>query len=278
MQVEKLRQFRKKSQGEDAVHGVADTAGVRRLHFIYTRALRKFKGDLRLWHAYLSFCACPHRRRLCVIGPHAPYVHRETLPLPSTPCAVFSRGESGAGNLHAGKSSGATKRLDRALTQALQLHSGTPALWVYAASWEVQKRQDMDAARALLSRGLRSCPESTKLWHEYFRLELVYALRLRERRDALGLAGGVMQHEALLTDDPAKALLLAGGVARVVHKQALAALPQAPVAFHTGFLDVLASLPVPFADVEVRSPALSTTLPATSVYPHLPLNPICPPL
>jgi hypothetical protein len=151
------------------------------------------------------------------------------------------------------------------------LHSGTPALWVYAASWEVQKRQDMDAARALLSRGLRSCPESTKLWHEYFRLELVYALRLRERRDALGLAGGGTQEEALLADDPAKALLLAGGVARVVHKQALAALPQAPVGFHTGFLDVLAALPVPFVDVEVRRTLFSTTLQATPVCRHLPL-------
>ena len=83
--------FRKKTQGEDAVHGMADTAGVRRLHFIYARALRKFKGDLRLWHSYLAFC----------------------------------------------KSNGAAKRLDRALTQALQLHSGVPALWVYAAGWEV---------------------------------------------------------------------------------------------------------------------------------------------
>jgi U3 small nucleolar RNA-associated protein 6 len=89
--VDKLRVFRKKTQGEDAVHGMADTAGVRRLHFIYARALRKFKGDLRLWHSYLAFC----------------------------------------------KSNGAAKRLDRALTQALQLHSGVPALWVYAAGWEV---------------------------------------------------------------------------------------------------------------------------------------------
>lgn len=55
-QIEKLRKLRKKAQGEDAVHGEADTAGIKRLHFIYTRALRKFKGDLRLWSKYFQFC------------------------------------------------------------------------------------------------------------------------------------------------------------------------------------------------------------------------------
>jgi hypothetical protein len=107
----------------------------------------------------------------------------------------------------------------------------------------VTKRNDMDAARTLLSRGLRSCPGSSSLWHEYFRLELVYALRLKERRDVLGLAGGTPGSDdegeggvtaAVVEElEPAKALLLAGGVARVVHKQAMAALGDAPVAFHT---------------------------------------------
>lgn len=92
-QVDKLRQFRKKTQGEDAVHGVADTAGVRRLHFIYARALRKFKGDLRLWHSYLAFCTrphrLPHRRRLRALGQHATCVRRESPPPPTTISTVL---------------------------------------------------------------------------------------------------------------------------------------------------------------------------------------------
>jgi hypothetical protein len=29
---------------------------IRRIHFIYERATRKFRGDLRLWSAWLEFC------------------------------------------------------------------------------------------------------------------------------------------------------------------------------------------------------------------------------
>ena len=55
-QVDTLRRHRKKMQGDDAEHGSADTAGIRRIHFIHTRALRKFRGDLRLWTKYFAFC------------------------------------------------------------------------------------------------------------------------------------------------------------------------------------------------------------------------------
>ncbi len=35
---------------------VADHAMVRRVHFIYERATRKFKSDLGLWCAWLDWC------------------------------------------------------------------------------------------------------------------------------------------------------------------------------------------------------------------------------
>ena len=34
---------------------VSDHAGVRRVHFIFDRGLRKFKGDLRFWLQYIDF-------------------------------------------------------------------------------------------------------------------------------------------------------------------------------------------------------------------------------
>ena len=36
--------------------GLAEVAAVRRVHFIYERAARKFKGDLDLWMRWITFC------------------------------------------------------------------------------------------------------------------------------------------------------------------------------------------------------------------------------
>ncbi len=38
-----------------------------------------------------------------------------------------------------------------------------------------------------MQRGLRVCKGSREMWTEYFRMELLYALRLRERRRVLGI-------------------------------------------------------------------------------------------
>lgn len=48
----------------------------------------------------------------------------------------------------------------------------------------------MDAARALMMRGLRNCKDSEILWLDYFKLELVYASQLKQRREVLGLDEG----------------------------------------------------------------------------------------
>ena len=42
---------------------LADRAGDRRVHFVYARACRKFRGDLSLWSAWLDFCARSGSRR-----------------------------------------------------------------------------------------------------------------------------------------------------------------------------------------------------------------------
>lgn len=81
--------------------------------------------------------------------------------------------------------------MSRSLTKALQLHPTAASLWTYAAAWEFEHNLNAAAARALMQRGIRMCKDSApSLWHEYFRMELLYALRLRERRRVLGIADG----------------------------------------------------------------------------------------
>lgn len=73
------------------------------------------------------------------------------------------------------------------LTKALQLHPAASGLWSYAAAWEFEHNSNAAAARTLMQRGLRMCKGSHQLWLEYFRMELMYAHKLRTRRRILGL-------------------------------------------------------------------------------------------
>lgn len=73
------------------------------------------------------------------------------------------------------------------MTKALQYHPTAPGLWTFAAAWEFERNLNAAAARALMQQALRMCKHVGALWHEYFRMELLYALRLRERRRTLGI-------------------------------------------------------------------------------------------
>ena len=55
--LEALRLHRKEERGMiGGKHTLAEWAIPRRIHFIYDRALRRFKGDLDLWSRWLSHC------------------------------------------------------------------------------------------------------------------------------------------------------------------------------------------------------------------------------
>lgn len=71
------------------------------------------------------------------------------------------------------------------LFRALQVHATDVELWIGAASWEFSHNNNMTAARALLQRGIRFNKTSTELYFQYLRLELLYMLKLRERRALL---------------------------------------------------------------------------------------------
>lgn len=54
--LEELRAHRKEIAGLKGKTTLADYAIVRRIHLIYERATRKFRGDLRVWLKWLHFC------------------------------------------------------------------------------------------------------------------------------------------------------------------------------------------------------------------------------
>lgn len=72
--------------------------------------------------------------------------------------------------------------------KAIQLHPAVPGLWIYASVWEAEHNSNVTAARALMQQGLRMCPKSEILWLEYFRMELIFAEKVKARRLVLGIS------------------------------------------------------------------------------------------
>eukprot|EP00741_Cyanophora_paradoxa_P002251 tig00000571_g2183.t1 len=56
LQLEELRALRRARLQIESKPGAGDFGMIRRIHFIFERALRKFKGDVRLWLQYIDFC------------------------------------------------------------------------------------------------------------------------------------------------------------------------------------------------------------------------------
>ena len=198
--LEQLRRLRRKQRGIEGAATLADFCIVRRTHYIYERATRKFRGDLSLWARWLRFC----------------------------------------------QTTGSTQRMSRVLTHALQLHPNCPALWSYAAAWEFEHNSNAVAARALMQRGLRMCASSKSLWHEYFRLELLYAARLAVRRRVLGIEENDGSHGDI-REDSATQRVLKGAVALVIYNNAVKAIPD-NVEFRMHFLNILETVDMPQKD------------------------------
>ena len=66
----------------------------------------------------------------------------------------------------------------------LKQSSPTSSLWPCR---DFEHNANVAAARSLMQQGLRMCKQDEAMWAEYFRLELLYVHRLRQRRKVLGL-------------------------------------------------------------------------------------------
>ena len=74
--LEELRRLRRDALGISTKQTLADHALIRRVHFIYQRATRKFRGDLALWSAWLACCKATKSTR------KFSQVHMSPCPLP----------------------------------------------------------------------------------------------------------------------------------------------------------------------------------------------------
>lgn len=99
--LEELRRLRKDSKALKGRKGLAEHAIVRRIHFIYERATRKFRGDLRLWSAWLDFCKdTGSKRKLSQV--HAPGAKlSQPVHSPWSPCRHDSAPTAEHGNCSA---------------------------------------------------------------------------------------------------------------------------------------------------------------------------------
>ncbi|TMW63746.1 hypothetical protein Poli38472_002687 [Pythium oligandrum] len=155
--------------------------------------------------------------------------------------------------------------LSHVFTRALQSHPRSPELWIEAASFEFSVNLSVDSARVLMQRAIRINKHEPKLWHEYFRLELLYIQKLSVRREILKLdedsegqkqdTGASVLLEELPEeqngedDDAAdavqtetekqrtRALILDGAIPRIVYKNAISSIPD-DVAFRLGFIEI----------------------------------------
>ncbi|KXN90172.1 U3 small nucleolar RNA-associated protein 6 [Leucoagaricus sp. SymC.cos] len=134
------------------------------------------------------------------------------------------------------KREGARALVGRITARALQLHPNKPALYIMAASHELDHLSP-SAARTLLQRGIRMNPDSIDMWREYVRMELGFIESLRRRWDVLGISliteGKVEKGKGKAEGefDPnesaaARGQIMQGAIVKSVISSAAEALPQ----------------------------------------------------
>eukprot|EP01025_Chloroclados_australasicus_P014285 TRINITY_DN16693_c0_g4_i1.p1 TRINITY_DN16693_c0_g4~~TRINITY_DN16693_c0_g4_i1.p1 ORF type:complete len:723 (+),score=75.71 TRINITY_DN16693_c0_g4_i1:74-2242(+) len=110
------------------------------------------------------------------------------------------------------------KLLSKVFTRALKMHPNEPGFWIQAAAWEFEKQKNPKSARSLMLQAIRLCSNSKDVWVEYFRMELLYALKLIRRRKLLGIE--VFTKRAEQADDDSD-VVLKGQVALLAAKHGL---------------------------------------------------------
>ncbi|TYZ63496.1 hypothetical protein PybrP1_006664 [[Pythium] brassicae (nom. inval.)] len=157
--------------------------------------------------------------------------------------------------------------LSHVFSRALQSHPRSPELWIEAASYEFSTNLNVESARVLMQRAIRINQGCQRLWHEYFRLELLYIQKLSFRREILKLdesasetvdtGASVLLEElpeekqlagtagasdaavvAAATDkQKARDAILQGAIPRVIYSSAIASIAD-DVAFRLRFVEI----------------------------------------
>ncbi|XP_075045552.1 U3 small nucleolar RNA-associated protein 6 homolog [Mixophyes fleayi] len=106
-------------------------------------------------------------------------------------------------------------QLSKCFSSLLAIHPDKPALWIMAAKWEFEDQLSAESARHIFLRSLRFHPDCSKLYQEYFRMELMNAEKQRMEKEELEQAKMDIG-ESGYSDD-----ILKGELARVVYKAAV---------------------------------------------------------
>ena len=182
-----LRKRRKKKRAIQQKILPGEMVFIKKLHFLFQSALKKFSTDVKLWLQYIEFC----------------------------------------------KQVGSVNALGRVMGRMLQAHPNNTGLWIMAAKYEFEDRNNIKTARTLLQRALRLNPKCCNLWVEYFRLELLYVDKVKKRRKLLGVDADD-EEEA---EEPTSSEFIAGKTSRIVYKNAIQNIPD-DVGFRLKFINV----------------------------------------
>ncbi|KAG1703637.1 U3 small nucleolar RNA-associated protein 6 [Nymphon striatum] len=124
-----------------------------------------------------------------------------------------------------------TGSISKMYARMLQVHSKVPEVWIDASKWEFESNSSPENARSLMQRSLRFNVKSEKLWLEYFKLELMFAEKMKNRLEILGVEEK-QKKEADEIDDE----ILDGKIAIIIFKNAIKEITN--IAFKTQFLQI----------------------------------------
>ncbi|XP_066560281.1 U3 small nucleolar RNA-associated protein 6 homolog [Amia ocellicauda] len=112
-------------------------------------------------------------------------------------------------------------KLSKVFSSMLAIHPEKPALWLMAAKWEMEDCGSSESARHLFLRALRFHPDNSKVYQEYFRMELMHAEKLRKQKLQLEQAN-IDLGEYKFSEE-----IVSGKLAEVVYRDATQKIPGA---------------------------------------------------
>lgn len=81
------------------------------------------------------------------------------------------------------------RTLSKIFPKMIQKHPHNSSVWLLAAKYQIEEENSVRNARSLLQKGLRQNKESSVLWLEYFKMELLHVQKIQKRKETLGIDG-----------------------------------------------------------------------------------------
>ncbi|KAE8577490.1 hypothetical protein XENTR_v10004586 [Xenopus tropicalis] len=121
-------------------------------------------------------------------------------------------------------------QISKIFSALLAVHSDKPTVWLMAAKWEMENNLSAESSRHIFLRALRFHTESSLIYQEYFRMELLNAEKQRKEREEMEKAKMDLGEAGYLES------ILVGELAGVVYRSAVQAIQGAQ--FHLSLLSI----------------------------------------